>query len=530
LSVATAVTVLCASWVLADPILHEYFDFDDDNAGQSDRAVAAAGAQPAERGEQDSDASRTARPKDAQRGASKREDGYQLDANTRRPEQVGYEDPFTPAIPPFKRQFAYDSVDTRFELVVRDPSLTELRIGGVPLSSRFDQFFGDIELTLEPGTGERIPSVGPSAIVLAARLEPAAPFQLRRDGAENWFLVSSGSGPARLTVHLAIDRAVFGSPYGDPTWRELAPFAPEIPDQVEKEGLEVAARLGVDRSLLPSQAVSKLVEYFRSFAPSEQLPKATNPEALYREIALSRKGVCRHRAYAFTVTALALGLPTRFVRNEAHAWVEVFDASLWHRIDLGGAAAEMQLATAVEVAHVPPADPFAWPPGSESAGDMTDQALRGSGSGQGSGASRSGGESDNASSADVARPPSSASPDPSGGAVSDATPTEEPSTEADTDPSAVSLQVELEPHDDQVTQGGRVHLAGRVEGPSSPCALVRVDVVLVDEDRTIPIGSLVTDDHGAYDGSITLPHTVPIGHYDLRVLPHAAGDCRASAP
>jgi hypothetical protein len=226
-----------------------------------------------------------------------------------------------------------------------------------------------------------------------------------------------------------------------------------------------------------------------------------------------------------------VGLPTRFVRNEAHAWVEVFDASLWHRIDLGGAAAEMQLATAVDVAHVPPADPFAWPPGSESAGDMTDQALRGSsGSGQGQGASRSGGESDNASSPDTARPPSTGSPNPTAGAVTGSTRTEEPSAEAETDPSAPSLQVELEPHDDQVTQGGRVHLAGRVEGPSSPCALVRVDVVLVAEDRTIPIGSLVTDDDGAYDGSITLPHTVPIGHYDLRVVPHAAGDCRALAP
>jgi hypothetical protein len=29
------------------------------------------------------------------------------------------------------------------------------------------------------------------------------------------------------------------------------------------------------------------------------------------------------------------------VLNEAHAWVEVYDSRLWHRIDLGGGGANL---------------------------------------------------------------------------------------------------------------------------------------------------------------------------------------------
>jgi transglutaminase-like putative cysteine protease len=40
------------------------------------------------------------------------------------------------------------------------------------------------------------------------------------------------------------------------------------------------------------------------------------------DLARGKRGVCRHRAYAFVIVAQALGIPARFVQNEAHAWVE----------------------------------------------------------------------------------------------------------------------------------------------------------------------------------------------------------------
>ena len=71
-----------------------------------------------------------------------------------------------------------------------------------------------------------------------------------------------------------------------------------------------------------------MVAYFRSFEPSDDFPNDHGD--IYLDLALSRKGVCRHRAFAFLVTALNIGVPTRFVANEAHAWVEVHDSRLWH--------------------------------------------------------------------------------------------------------------------------------------------------------------------------------------------------------
>src|SRR5690606_27036069 len=109
-------------------------------------------------------------------------------------------------------------------------------------------------------------------------------------------------------------------------------------------------------------------------APSEERRSETGPE-LYAEIALGQVGVCRHRSFAFTVTALALGIPTRFVHNEAHAWVEVYDAKLWHRIDLGGAAGDVSFGNALDVPHVAPPDPHTWPAHSESGQDMIDDAV-----------------------------------------------------------------------------------------------------------------------------------------------------------
>jgi hypothetical protein len=67
------------------------------------------------------------------------------------------------------------------------------------------------------------------------------------------------------------------------------------------------------------------------------------------------------------VTALGLGLPARLVRNEAHAWVEAFDGSIWHRIDLGGAAGRFELDSPRDVPlYGGPEDPFSWPAGTQS--------------------------------------------------------------------------------------------------------------------------------------------------------------------
>src|SRR5690606_30135785 len=57
------------------------------------------------------------------------------------------------------------------------------------------------------------------------------------------------------------------------------------------------------------------------------------------------------------------------------AWVEVHDGSHWHRIDLGGAAGEMNLTSELDVPHEVPADPYTWPPRSEPGERMVARSL-----------------------------------------------------------------------------------------------------------------------------------------------------------
>src|SRR5690606_33091860 len=302
---------------------------------------------------------------------------YRIDRDTTQPASVDYDDPFTPSVAPFKRLYAFDAVDPELELVVRDKGTRPVRVGGT-LRSGDDHFFGDLFVDLAAGTPVRIPSVAAGTRVLALRTEPEVPLEVVRDGAENLFVVGKERRRVRLILELAAPRAAFGAEFPNVSYEALAPFVPELPSEARAVVDEVLERLGLSRELPPARALAVLVAHFRSFSPSSDLPAAEGGPALYRELVLSKKGVCRHRAYGFVLTALGLGIPARFVRNEAHAWVEVGDGRLFRRIDLGGAADRYDIDTQRGAPpHSAPPDPFPWPEGAHSGTD----AASGLGSG-----------------------------------------------------------------------------------------------------------------------------------------------------
>ena len=91
----------------------------------------------------------------------------------------------------------------------------------------------------------------------------------------------------------------------------------------------------LDLLLEEGDGLPQLMWTSRSFQDADEGPPPSRD--IYLDLAMSKKGVCRHRSFAFLVTSLSLGIPTRVITNEAHAWVEVFDGRMWRRIDLGGA-------------------------------------------------------------------------------------------------------------------------------------------------------------------------------------------------
>jgi hypothetical protein len=271
----------------------------------------------------------------------------------------------------------------------------------------------------------------------------------------------------------------------------------------------VLAAVGVSASQSPSEALRALVHFFRSFAPSASLPVARTGTSLYEELSLSQKGVCRHRAYGFVITALALGIPARMVRNEAHAWVEAFDGELWHRIDLGGAAGSIRISQSESAPqHRPPADPFEWPEGSQSGIGVVEASLTASGS------------TPDRSSSGQNRPGSQSAP-PTPAPPPEVSPTERPAL----DPASVRFELV----DRSARRGETFGIRGRVHADGQQCGFVRVDVGLRDPNgQMIPVQSLPTNDDGEFESRVTLPPSLEVGKYAVVVSTPGAATCGAA--
>ncbi len=238
--------------------------------------------------------------------------------------------------------------------------------------------------------------------------------------------------------------------------------------------------------------------------------------------------MCRHRAFAFLVTALGIGVPARMVVNEAHAWVEVSDSKLWHRIDLGGAASNLEDDTdPSKPAYVPPPDPYNWPATRDSGQDLADRNREQKQSGQGPDGER---DSDGG-----------AAPAPTGQASPSTAPSNDPQ-----EPRLPEADVAVAAIDGDVHRGLPLHLQGQVSSAGAPCAHLRVDVLLLSRtektapaDRNAtpatadaalagtPVGSLSTDERGRYDGAVVIPRDLALGDYDLVV--QTPGDARCGA-
>lgn len=487
-----------SSAVVAEPVLHEYFDVEG-HPGMAVSPDAPAGAawEP-ELLDPAVSAGAVAAPIGADPG-----DDYRLDRNTARPDQVVYSDPFTPSVPPFKRLYAYDTVREDLSLGVANAGLEPVTRGGVP-GDGDDQFFAELSVELQAGASLRIPSVGPQTRILAAQLSPEAPFEIGADSAGNWFISSSEPVKGRLSLHLSIDRRVFGTEFRDAaTWAGLAKRLPSLPENLEEQTAAVLSHLQLSQALSPKQVVARLIAYFRAFSPSEERPVSTGTQ-LYQDITLSQAGVCRHRAFAFVVTALSLGIPTRFVRNEAHAWVEVWDERLWHRIDLGGAAERMAYREAPLVSHVPPEDPYDWPADSESGTAMVERAAFADGA-----AASNRGPAPSESESDDADPT-----DP----FDRETPGTAPSSALAEEPETRELRVSFVASTSEITRGERFSVSGTVGVGNDECGLLRIDVALINSQRELtPIGTLATNATGHFEGEVAVPTSVAVGDYQLVV-------------
>jgi hypothetical protein len=284
---------------------------------------------------------------------------------------LDYFETFTPAIAPFKRGSAFDAV--RLDVDGKTPVLgvRDLRHRVVPNESLTagardarprDRFVGELDLEFHSSALQPLPSVSPESRILGVETKPPLRVQIERDGADNYFIRALGeppAGPVRVRFQTDAPRSYFGSEVPRLPLREL-PSLPRLEPSITKRALRFAGELGITEKSDLRSALERLTAHFRGFTESVSPP--TNTGDLYLDLARGRKGLCRHRAYGFVVTARALGIAARYVQNEAHAWVEVeVPNSGWLRIDLGGATHGLTAHNAADRPSYTPAQPDTLP-------------------------------------------------------------------------------------------------------------------------------------------------------------------------
>jgi transglutaminase-like putative cysteine protease len=452
-----------------------------------------------------------------------RQTSMRPDGNTERDATLHYVSVFNPDVLPFKRMSALDAVGDDYTLKVAHTALAELTVGGTTDKTR-DRFWGSVLVQLAPGVDVALPSVAPDMRILSYEIKPSIAVRFEKDGADNFFVrtdESSASGTYRLVFLADADAGYFAPSLplgGHFTPRMVAAMTPDelrpvVPDAAARQARRTLDRLGVDADMDLKVVFNRLVGFFRGFE-AKPLPRSSGD--IYRDLCDSKAGVCRHRAFAFMVTANALGIPTRFVENEAHAFVEVwFPERRWQRIDLGGAALRMDVQGADgKTLHRPRAeDPFEKPPEYKQSYTQLDGDIQGLTQQQLDDKHKPIGQLPGQS------PPSGAFDASGGGSGAGPILPGQGGATATHDPRKQSPALIVTLADEHALRGDLVHIEGRamVAGRGLPDHTVDVFLSPAGRNSAAPtwLGRAVTGPDGSFRADFDVPATMKLAAYDI---------------
>jgi len=257
---------------------------------------------------------------------------------------------FDPPLGALKRWQIVDAVAANWNIYLHRRTREAIR----PREGDYNlTYLGILNVTLVSGEYYRIPSVSPDTAIISYYLD-GEDVEFYRDGAENFYIRTTAEG--EFTFYFSMGTSgnysgnlvMTGMDVSDVPPGILLPVPGSVQENVslflrdsdEERIRNLAGETDIGR------IVTNLSGYFRNFTTGDgDVPDPGPGESIYYAIAMNKIGVCRHRAFAFMVTANALGLPTRYVANEVHAFVEVYvpeagstayNRGRWMRVDLGG--------------------------------------------------------------------------------------------------------------------------------------------------------------------------------------------------
>lgn len=287
-----------------------------------------------------------------------------IDRRTGADGELHYRMVFDPAIAPFKREIAFDSMNADITLASSGAGLQPLP--PTPRSQRtgHELFWGHVRVRVHPGEKSVLPSVAPTSQVLQWQAIPPLALTFWRDAAGNFSVSSEVAADVDLRFLMDAPADYFAAPLGV-RGRNDDPVMPNLLPEIQTRARAMWPAIGVAAKDERAQTLVRLTEWFRGFEPGEPPLASGDPLA---DLVLGRKGVCRHRALGFFVIARSLGIPVHYVMNEAHAFIEVWTPLQsgrggWQRVDLGGGAQSLELhATQDKHLHTPQfGDPFPRP-------------------------------------------------------------------------------------------------------------------------------------------------------------------------
>ncbi len=435
------------------------------------------------------------------------------DARTRGDDHLVYNVVWDPSVAPFKRSGALDRVLPSGELAVASPDRrVPVPVVGGEVAPGREGFRGSMTVELRPGQPTALPTPAADLRILRARTSPDVPVRFSRDSADNLYVEALSGGRREVRLALVVDARsdYFGGPQAPPE-RGGASLPPVIRERADA----VLDAIG-------GRALPGLIQWFRDFRPGELQQEWGD---LYLDIALSKVGVCRHRSYAFLITALAASIPARFVYNEAHAFVEVrLRGQGWRRVDLGGAALSFDLRNPSESPPHRPryADPYPKPEAYRA--NSTRDSLSRSGPAAGAGPGAGPGPGAAAGGAAPADPPAGASSDPAATGAAD--PAGDPrahppgSGGLPADPGrglpfgaaegvAELLDIPITLTPATTRRDKTVTLRGHAQMPFKPALLAEEgDLILHEWPVVRPVG-------GQFRGRIQIPADIPPGRYRI---------------
>jgi hypothetical protein len=349
MSLAAAPFTACRAAAQDDHVLHEYIpSISAAEKHLSARVNLKPAASVAAAGSGNAGSEEDLRAATRERAPAPSAQGFRPDRQTSLEGGLDYYEAFDPAIAPFKRMTAFDAV--RLDADGKTPVLgihdTQLHV--LPLSSGDaagkqprDSFVGEADFDFRRDRLQPLPSVSPESRVYSVATTPQINVQIERDGADNFFIRARGpipDAPVHVRFQTDAPRSYFGSEVPAIPLRDLRDVykLQALDASIERRAKHFAAELGITPKSDLKSALHALTQHFRNFVESSEAPD--NSGDLYLDLGHGQKGLCRHRAYGFVVTARGLGIPARFVQNEAHSWVEVALPDIGYiRIDLGGA-------------------------------------------------------------------------------------------------------------------------------------------------------------------------------------------------